>query len=111
MLMYALIFGVIFYMFILPGINNNTCTNTSENMVGWFDHAVGAVSHAGSSAVGSVVVPPGRCSNNCCNAALQILPNYNLINDTVCQGRWCVCLTATEQDKLRIGVLKVTDLF
>ena len=34
MLMYALIFGVIFYMFILPGINNNTCTNTSENMVG-----------------------------------------------------------------------------
>jgi len=28
----------------------------------------------------------------------------------VCKGGGCVCLTATEQDKLKNGLLKVTDL-
>jgi len=105
-IMYAIIFGVIFFMFILPEMNKNKNKNNCnchENMSGLFGNAMGAIS--------SVVTPPGRCSNNCCNAALNDIPQYGVINDAVCQGRGCVCLTGDEQDKLRKGALKVTDVF
>lgn len=109
-LMYAILFGVIFFMFILPEMNKSKCkSTTSENMSGWFDNAVHSVGSVAST-VRSIVAPPGRCSNNCCNSALNNLPQYKLMNNTVCQGRGCVCLTQNEQDKLKRGALKVTDL-
>lgn len=97
-IMYAIIFGVIFFMFILPEMNKCKCNcTTSENMSSLIDQEPDTIKKLDTN----------KCSKTCCLhtqwPVQHIPPNTNskyVASNLMCNGNnGSGCLCVTEDDK------------
>jgi hypothetical protein len=105
-LMYAIIFGVIFFMFILPEINKNKCIN-SENMTSLINQESHKIKKLDTN----------KCSTDCCLHTQWPVPhipeNTNskyIGSNFMCNGNngsGCLCVTKDDINYITHRALNV----